>query len=76
MVANDATEMFAVVRRVGTVEKVVVVGAATGSDVMADVFVRRNEVDVTQSDVDSNAGLAEPKEVCDLLGVGDVVGGL
>ena len=77
--ANDATEMLAVVGRVGAVDvkEVVVVGAAaTGRDVMSDVVVDRNDADVEQADVDADARLAEPEEVGDLLRVGDVVGRL
>jgi len=67
----------AVLGRVGTVEEVVVVGTGTGSDVVGDVIVQRDDVDVAQSDVDADARLrAEPEEVGDLFGVGDVVGGL
>ena len=88
LVANDATEMLAVVRSVGTVEEVVVVGAASSrrdviadvttrdviADVMVDVIVNGYDVDVTQANVDSNAGVTEPEEIGDLFGVGDVVG--
>ena len=79
LVANDAAEMLAVVRRVGAVdvEEVVVVGAAaTGRDVMADVVVDGDDADVAQADVDAHARLTEPEEVGHLLRVGDVVGRL
>ena len=92
MVADDAAEVLAVVGRVGTVQEVVVIGAAaasTGSSdlvvrdvvddviVVRDVVVERDDADVAQADVDADARVrAEPKEVGDLLRVGDVVGGL
>jgi len=71
---DDVTEMLAVLGRVGTVEEIVVVGAAaTGSDVMSDVIVDRDDVDAGETDVDPDVGVAIPKEVGDLLRVGDVV---
>ena len=92
MVADDAAEVLAVVGRVGTVQEVVVIGAAaasTGSSdlvvrdvvddviVVRDVVVERDDADVAQADVDADARVrAEPEEVGDLLRVGDVVGGL
>ena len=82
VVADDAAEVLAVVGRVGTVQEVVVIGAAaasTGSSdlVVRDVVVERDDADVAQADVDADARVrAEPEEVGDLLRVGDVVGGL
>jgi len=91
VVADDAAEVLAVVGRVGTVQEVVVIGAAaasTGSSdlvvrdvvddviVVRDVVVERDDADVAQADVDADARVrAEPEEVGDLLRVGDVVGG-
>jgi len=49
--------MLSVVRRVGTVEEIVVVGAAAGRDVIADVIVDGNDVDMTQANVYSNPAI-------------------
>ena len=65
--------MITVVGRTRTAEKIFVVGASRR---MVDVDVDRDDVDVLQSDVDADAGLAEPEEVRHLLRVGDVVGRL
>jgi len=71
--------MLSVVRRVGAVEKIVVVASLAGrdvvtDDVITDVIVHGNDVDMTQSNVNSNAGVALPVEIGDLFRVGDVVG--